>query len=98
MSTTWTWTSQRTRSTQATVSAVIRHCADCPLQPSPLRTDLTCPRAARPPDPAGSWYMGSLHLITAVIGAGVLSLPKAMAWLGLVIGIPLFVVFFCITM
>jgi amino acid permease len=42
--------------------------------------------------------MGTLHLITAVIGAGVLSLPQALAWLGWVVGIPLFVLFFCITM
>jgi len=48
--------------------------------------------------PAGSWFMGTLHLITAVIGAGVLSLPQALAWLGWVVGIPLFVLFFCITM
>lgn len=42
--------------------------------------------------------MATFHVITAIIGAGVLSLPRALAWLGWAIGIPAFVVFFAITM
>ena len=35
----------------------------------------------------GSWLTAAGHLITAIIGAGVLGLPNAVAWLGWAAGI-----------
>ncbi len=39
-----------------------------------------------------------LHIITAVVGAGVLGLPNAMAWLGLPAGLCLILAFYAATM
>jgi amino acid permease len=43
---------------------------------------------------AGHWVTAAGHLVTAVIGAGVLGLPDALAWLGWVAG-PICLVAFC---
>lgn len=40
----------------------------------------------------GSWITASGHLITAVIGAGVLGLPYAVSWLGWAAGLAALVV------
>lgn len=32
--------------------------------------------------PAGGWLLATAHIITAIIGAGVLGLPYALSWLG----------------
>ncbi len=34
--------------------------------------------------------MGSMHLILVMVGGGILAIPRAMAWLGWVVGIPAF--------
>lgn len=41
--------------------------------------------------------MASCHIITAIIGAGVLGLPHAVSWLGWGAGIIILVLFFIIT-
>ncbi|GAX82508.1 hypothetical protein CEUSTIGMA_g9935.t1 [Chlamydomonas eustigma] len=51
--------------------------------------DLSLPRAP----PTGSWISGVFHLITVMIGGGVLSLPSSMALLGWGLGPVLLVVF-----
>ena len=47
--------------------------------------------AGRPPEPAraGGWQHASAHTVAAVFGAGVLSLPYALRWLGLAWGVAL---------
>lgn len=47
---------------------------------------------------AGSWPVATGHLVTAIIGAGVLGLPHSMALLGWVGGVAALVVFFVITL
>lgn len=31
---------------------------------------------------AGGWLLATAHIVTAIIGAGVLGLPYALSWLG----------------
>lgn len=45
-----------------------------------------------------SWLTASGHLVTAIIGAGILGLPYAMSWLGWVAGMVCLVAFFLITL
>lgn len=45
----------------------------------------------------GTWVTASAHIITAVIGSGVLSLAWAMAQLGWVAGLVILMAFSCIT-
>jgi hypothetical protein len=47
---------------------------------------------------AGGWLLASAHIVTAIIGAGVLGLPHAMSWLGWVGGVIVLVLFFWITL
>lgn len=35
-----------------------------------------------PCSPAGGWLLATAHIVTAIIGAGVLGLPFALSWLG----------------
>jgi hypothetical protein len=68
---------------------------------APRRRDPRTPRP-RPPLPpppplAGSWLTATGHLITAIIGAGVLGLPNAVAWLGWVGGILCIVTFYVVS-
>lgn len=51
-----------------------------------------------PPNIAGSWLTAASHLITAIIGAGVLGLPNAVAWMGWVAGIACLVMFYAISL
>lgn len=46
----------------------------------------------------GGWIMASFHIITAIIGAGVLGLPHALSMLGWLGGIVALVAFFFVTM
>jgi amino acid permease len=46
----------------------------------------------------GGWMLATAHIVTAIIGAGVLGLPFAMSWLGLVAGVIVLVLFFIITL
>jgi len=39
-------------------------------------------RVDNDPDRQGKWWYSTFHTVTAMIGAGVLSLPYAMAYLG----------------
>lgn len=65
------------------------------------RPDTTTPRAStqssphtRPP-PA-SWPTAALHLVTAIIGAGVLTLPNAVSWMGWLFGMPTILIFYLV--
>jgi amino acid permease len=51
-----------------------------------------------PTHPPGSWLTAAGHLVTAIIGAGVLGLPNAVAWLGWVAGPACLVLFFATTL
>ena len=42
--------------------------------------------------------LASAHIVTAIIGAGVLGLPYAISWLGWVVGVIVLVLFFVITL
>ena len=46
----------------------------------------------------GGWILACFHIITAIIGAGVLGLPHAMSYLGWVGGVVALVAFFVVTM
>lgn len=46
----------------------------------------------------GGWLLATAHIVTAIIGAGVLGLPYAMSWLGWVGGIITLLLFFAITL
>lgn len=43
---------------------------------------------------AATWPTATVHLLTAVIGAGVLALPSALSWLGWTFGMPAIVFFY----
>ncbi|KAI8467603.1 MAG: transmembrane amino acid transporter protein-domain-containing protein [Monoraphidium minutum] len=45
-----------------------------------------------------SWVTAAGHLVTAVIGAGILGLPYAVSWLGWAAGLACLVIFFVITL
>jgi hypothetical protein len=47
---------------------------------------------------AGGWLLATSHIITAIIGAGVLGLPYALSWLGWAGGIACLLVFYAITL
>lgn len=47
---------------------------------------------------AGNWITASGHLITVMVGAGVLSLPAAMSWLGWVGGLVSLLLFYAISL
>lgn len=47
---------------------------------------------------AGNWVTASGHLVTVMVGAGVLSLPSAMSWLGWVGGMLSLVLFYAISL
>lgn len=55
------------------------------------------PTECRPNSKTGSWFTGSLHATNAIVGAGVLSLPWAVAQLGWVAGPLLLVLFYLVT-
>jgi Transmembrane amino acid transporter protein len=47
---------------------------------------------------AGHWITAAGHLITAIIGAGVLGLPSSLAWLGWIGGIIALVFFYAVSL
>lgn len=46
----------------------------------------------------GGWLLATAHIVTAIIGAGVLGLPYALSWLGWVGGILVLLLFYAITL
>ncbi len=42
--------------------------------------------------------LAACHIVTAIIGAGVLGLPNAISWLGWVAGLSLLVLFFVVAL
>eukprot|EP00882_Tetradesmus_deserticola_P013889 GHRQ01014752.1.p1 GENE.GHRQ01014752.1~~GHRQ01014752.1.p1 ORF type:complete len:208 (+),score=53.08 GHRQ01014752.1:469-1092(+) len=46
----------------------------------------------------GGWLLATAHIVTAIIGAGVLGLPYALSWLGWVAGIVILLLFYVITL
>uniref|UniRef100_A0A383V4H3 Amino acid transporter transmembrane domain-containing protein n=1 Tax=Tetradesmus obliquus TaxID=3088 RepID=A0A383V4H3_TETOB len=46
----------------------------------------------------GGWLLATAHIVTAIIGAGVLGLPYALSWLGWVGGIFILLLFYVITL
>eukprot|EP00879_Flechtneria_rotunda_P006672 GHRR01007012.1.p1 GENE.GHRR01007012.1~~GHRR01007012.1.p1 ORF type:complete len:285 (+),score=58.74 GHRR01007012.1:338-1192(+) len=45
----------------------------------------------------GGWLLATAHIVTAIIGAGVLGLPYALSWLGWVGGMAMLVLFYAVS-
>ncbi|KAL7184189.1 hypothetical protein ACSBR2_026356 [Camellia fascicularis] len=71
--------------------------SNSPPAPKEVPTEVDHWMEKGPPREAKWWY-STFHTVTAVVGAGVLSLPYAMAYLGWVPGTMLLVLSWCITL